>query len=69
MRVGIYARVSTIDQQALPMQIKQMKEYIMNRGWTITAEFQEVGSGATTRPKRKELLKLARRRQIDAVLV
>ncbi len=69
MRVGIYARVSTIDQQTLPMQLEQMKEYIRNRGWTLTSEVQEVGSGSKTRPKREELLKMARRREVDAVLV
>ncbi len=69
MRVGLYARVSTHDQQTLPMQIKQMKEYIKNRKWKLTVEFQEVGSGAKTRPKREELLKMARRREIDAILV
>lgn len=69
MRVGIYARVSTIDQQTLPMQIKQMKEFIKNRKWTLTKEVQEIGSGAKTRPKREELLNMARRREIDAILV
>jgi len=69
MRVGIYARVSTIDQQTLPMQLKQMKEYIKNRKWTVAVEFQEIGSGAKTRPKREELMKMARRREIDAILV
>ncbi len=69
MRVGIYARVSTTDQQTLPMQLDQMKDYIKNRNWTLKAEVQEVGSGAKTRPKREELLKLARRREIDAILV
>lgn len=69
MRVGIYARVSTHDQQTLPMQLRQMTDYIKNRNWTLTAEFQEIGSGAKTRPKREELLKMARRREIDAVLV
>lgn len=69
MRVGIYARVSTHDQQTLPMQLKQMKEYIKNRKWKLSIEFQEVGSGAKTRPKREELLKMARRREIDAILV
>lgn len=69
MRVGLYARVSTHDQQTLPMQLKQMKEYIKNRKWILTVEFQEVGSGAKTRPKREELLKMARRREIDAILV
>src|SRR5215204_406302 len=69
MRVGIYARVSTHDQQTLPMQLRQMKNYIENRNWTLTAEFEEIGSGAKTRPMREELMKMARRREIDAVLV
>lgn len=69
MRVGIYARVSTHDQHTLPMQLKQMKEYIGHRNWKLAAEVQEIGSGATTRPRREELLKMARRREIDAVLV
>lgn len=69
MRVGIYARVSTHDQQTLPMQLKQMKDYIKNRNWQLATEVQEVGSGAKTRPRREELLKMARRREIDAVLV
>ncbi|MEJ7622919.1 MAG: recombinase family protein [Pyrinomonadaceae bacterium] len=69
MRVGTYARVSTIDQQTLPMQVDRMKTYIKDRGWNLTVEFQEVGSGAKVRPQREELLKMARRREIDAVLV
>ncbi len=69
MRVGIYARVSTNDQQTLPMQLLKMKEYIQNRGWELTVEVEEIGSGAKTRPKREELLKMSRRREIDAILV
>lgn len=69
MKVAIYARVSTHDQQTLPMQLKAMRSYARKRGWKITAEVQEVGSGAKTRPKREELLKHARRRDIDAILV
>ena len=69
MRVGIYARVSTNDQHTLPMQLSQMKDYIKNRNWTLEVEFEEVGSGAKTRPKREELLKLARQRKIDVILV
>ena len=69
MRVGIYARVSTHDQQTLPMQLKQMKAYIKNRKWKLTVEVQEVGSGVKTRPKREKLLAMARRREIDAILV
>ncbi len=69
MRVGIYARVSTHDQQTLPMQLGKMKEYIKHRGWTLVAEVEEVGSGAKTRPKREELVRMAKRREIDAILV
>ncbi len=69
MRVGIYARVSTHDQQTLPMQLGKMKEYIEHRGWTLTTEVEEVGSGAKTRPKREELVRMAKRREIDAILV
>ena len=49
----------------LPMQLKQMKEYITNRKWDLTIEVQEVGSGSKTRPKREELLKMARRRETE----
>ena len=41
----------------------------MSRGWTLTAEVEEVGSGAKTRPKREELVRMAKRREIDAILV
>jgi DNA invertase Pin-like site-specific DNA recombinase len=33
VRVGIYARVSTADQQTLSMQIKELKEYAKLRKW------------------------------------
>lgn len=69
MRVGTYARVSTHDQQTLPMQRRKMREYVKNRKWKLAVEFEEVGSGAKIRPKREELLKMARRREIDAILV
>ena len=69
MQVALYARVSTHDQQTLPMQLKAMREYAKKRGWKIKHEIQEIGSGAKTRPKREELLKEARRRQIDAIVV
>lgn len=69
MEIALYARVSTHDQQTLPMQLKAMREYAKKRKWKIKMEVQEVGSGAKTRPKREELLKEARRRQVDAILV
>src|SRR5580704_11373977 len=68
-RAGIYARVSTNDQQTLPMQSRAMREYAARRGWTITAQVREVGSGAAKREAREKLLEAARRREIDVVVV
>ena len=68
-RVGLYARVSTNDQQTLPMQSRAMREYAARRGWTIAAQVREVGSGAAKREAREKLLEAARRREIDVVLV
>jgi DNA invertase Pin-like site-specific DNA recombinase len=69
MEIALYARVSTHDQQTLPLQLKAMREYAKKRKWTIKEEIQEIGSGAKTRPKREALLKQARRRQVDAIIV
>ena len=69
LKVGLYARVSTHDQQTLPMQLAAMREYAKRRGWKVALEEKEVGSGAKTRPKRKELLRAARRRVVDAIVV
>src|SRR5579883_2728163 len=68
-RAGLYARVSTNDQQTLPMQSRAMREYAARRGWTIALQVREVNSGAAWREAREKLLEAARRRQIDVVLV
>src|SRR6202166_5137103 len=68
-RAGLYARVSTNDQQTLPMQSRAMREYAARRGWTIAVNVREVGSGAAKREAREKLLEAARRREIDVVLV
>ena len=69
IRAGLYARVSTLDQQTLPMQNRAMREYAARRGWTITMQVKEVGSGASQRQMREKLIDAARRREIDVVLV
>jgi putative DNA-invertase from lambdoid prophage Rac len=69
IRVGIYARVSTVDQQTIPLQIRALREYAVRRGWTIATQVKEVGSGASQRQMREKLLEAARRREIDVVLV
>src|SRR6202030_2385092 len=68
-RAGLYARVSTNDQQTLPMQSRAMREYAARRGWTIALQVREIGSGAAKREAREKLLEAARRREIDVVLV
>jgi DNA invertase Pin-like site-specific DNA recombinase len=69
LRAGLYARVSTLDQQTLPMQMRAMRDYAANRGWTVTMQVKEVGSGAKAREQRQQLIDAARRREIDVVLV
>lgn len=69
LRVGVYARVSTHDQQTLPLQMRAMRAYVAHRGWTLTLRVEDVGSGASERPKRDRLLEAGRRREIDAILV
>ncbi len=41
--VGAYARVSTHDQQTLPLQKRKMREYAKIHGLMIAHEYQEVG--------------------------
>jgi len=69
LRVGLYARVSTHDQQTLPMQYRAMRQYATRRGWRIVLQVKEIGSGASQRERREQLLEAARRREIDVVLV
>jgi DNA invertase Pin-like site-specific DNA recombinase len=69
VRVSLYARVSTHDQQTLSMQLDSMRSYAAQRGWTIVLEAQEIGSGLTRRPKRELVMKAARRRETDIILV
>ncbi len=69
MRVAIYARVSTHEQQTLPMQMKTLRKYCRMRNWKIELEVEDIGSGVKDRKKREQILKAARQRKIDAVLV
>ena len=68
-RAGLYARVSTTDQQTVPLQIRALREYAARRCWTIALQVKEVGSGVSQRDLREKLLEAARRREIDVVLV
>lgn len=68
-RAGLYVRVSTNDQQTIPLQMRALREYAVRRGWTIAMQVKEIGSGAAERELREKLLDAARRREIDIVLV
>ena len=68
-RVGLYARVSTADQQTLPMQISTTREYAERQGWTVTECVEDIASGAKDRPKRNQLEELAKQRKLDGILV
>ena len=69
MRAGLYAGVSTHDQQTLGLQSEAMLAYIKNRGWVAARRIEDVGSGSKERPGRESLLMAARRREIDVIVV
>jgi DNA invertase Pin-like site-specific DNA recombinase len=69
MRAALYARVSTHDQQTLGLQTEAMRSYISDRGWKPVKQVEDVGSGAKDRAGRESLLKAARRREVDVVVV
>lgn len=66
-RVGLYARVSTHDQQTLSLQMRAMREDAAKRDWTVAVQVKEVGPGAAERKLRENLLTAARGREIDVV--
>jgi DNA invertase Pin-like site-specific DNA recombinase len=51
------------------MQISAMREYASRRNWEVVATVEDVGSGAKDRPKRQELIKMAKRRELDVIVV
>jgi DNA invertase Pin-like site-specific DNA recombinase len=69
LRAGLYARVSTNDQQTLAMQNRAMREYAARRGWSVATQVREISSGAVERKAREQVMEAARRREIDVVLV
>jgi hypothetical protein len=68
IRAGLYARVSTHDQQTLRAQNRAMRDYAARRGWAIAIEVKEVGSGSSVRELRQKLIEAARRGDIEAFL-
>ena len=71
MRVGIYARVSTLNGQSPEMQLAELREYASRRGWEVFSEYVDSGiSGSTeSRPQLNRLMADAHQRKVDMVLV
>jgi DNA invertase Pin-like site-specific DNA recombinase len=70
-RVALYARVSTHHGQDPELQLRELREYAVSRGWQITQEYIDIGvSGSKdSRPALNRLMADASRRRFDAILV
>ena len=71
MKAAIYARVSTLNGQSPEMQLRELREYIERRDWTMAGEYVDTGiSGAKEkRPELDRMMADAHRRRFDAVVV
>src|SRR5215467_6146448 len=52
-RAGLYARVSSSEQQTLAMQNRAMREYAARRGWTVAIQVREANLGAARRSEKR----------------
>jgi DNA invertase Pin-like site-specific DNA recombinase len=72
MRAAIYARCSTANGTQSPeMQVNELREYCLRRGWEVVGEYVDAGISGT-KDRRPELDRMnadARRRRFDAVVV
>src|ERR1700689_5848437 len=70
MIIAIYARVSTTDQSC-EMQLRELRDYAVRRGGQVFAEYVDTGfsGAAASRPRLDQLLRDARLRKFDGVLV
>lgn len=72
MRVATYSRVSTSHHGQNPeVQVAELRRYVQARGWEVSKEIIDHGfSGSTDkRPGLKQLMDLARSREIDCIVV
>jgi DNA invertase Pin-like site-specific DNA recombinase len=69
VRVALYARVSTADQNC-ELQLLDLQDYAARQGWEITGVYQDVISGSKSdRPALDRLREDARARRFDCLLV
>ena len=77
MRAALYARVSTDEQvegYSIDAQLRASRDLAHQRGWVIVEEYVDEGKSARVedidkRPKFKEMLKAARDKQFDVLIV
>jgi DNA invertase Pin-like site-specific DNA recombinase len=70
-RVALYARVSTLNNQDPEMQLSELREYEVRRGWHVVEGYvdQGVSGSRESRPALTRLMTDACRRKFDAILV
>jgi DNA invertase Pin-like site-specific DNA recombinase len=70
VRAVLYARVYTTDQTC-EMQIRELREYVLRRGWTIAVEYVDTGwsRAKASRPELDRLMSDASQRRFDCVVV
>ena len=70
MRVGLYVRVSTRDQDC-GMQLRDLRTYSAARQLVVFREYVDQGQSGTkdSRPQLNTLMDDARKRKLDAVIV
>jgi len=69
-KVAVYARVST-DEQSPDAQLRDLREYVQNRGWKQIIEYVDVGESGSkdSRPAWNELWEAIRKRRVNVVVV
>ena len=70
-RAALYARVSTSDKGQDPeTQLRQLRKYAADRGFTVAGEFVDQASGRTEdRPAYQGMMQAIRRREVDVLVV
>jgi DNA invertase Pin-like site-specific DNA recombinase len=68
MRISIYARVSTVDQDCA-QQLTALREYAVARGWEPTEYVDTISGTKDKRPAMDRLMADARARRVDAIAV
>jgi DNA invertase Pin-like site-specific DNA recombinase len=71
MIAALYARVSTTNGQNPEMQLSELRDYARKREWQVVGEFVDKGvSGSKdSRPQLDAMLKLAKARKLDVIVV